>query len=336
MSVLPVRGAAALSWSRLPDIPDAQGLAGAFCGVSGGALVMAGGANIAGDVWADPLRKVWHDSVFVLEKPGGPWKAGFHLRQPCAYGVSVTVPDGVACFGGGDAGRNFPDAFLLRWRNGAVEQSPLPPLPRPCAFACGTTVGRTIYVAGGIESPDATEALHTFWSLDLAAPQAGWKELDPWPGPARILAMAGSADDTFFLFGGACLMPDVSGKKAVRAYLADAYAYSPPTGWRRLADLPHALAGGPSPAPSPSPGKLALVSGDDGKNVSFQPLRDHPGFPHETLVYHIASDSWETQQGPFSRATAPVAAWDGGFVIPNGEVRPRVRTPEVWFARPER
>src|ERR1043166_8747887 len=43
-----------LQWQKLPPIPDAEGFAGAFAGVSGGALIVAGGANIAGDKWAEP------------------------------------------------------------------------------------------------------------------------------------------------------------------------------------------------------------------------------------------------------------------------------------------
>jgi hypothetical protein len=36
-------------------------------------------------------------------------------------------------------------------------------------------------------------------------------------------------------------------------------------------------------------------------------------------------------ESPLSRATAPVVSWQGGTVIPNGEVRPGRRTPEVWM-----
>ena len=35
----------------------------------------------------------------------------------------------------------------------------------PTAAAC--SLANTFYLAGGIEKPDATNALNTFWSLDL-------------------------------------------------------------------------------------------------------------------------------------------------------------------------
>ena len=87
-------------WEKLPPIPDAEGFAGTFAGVSNGALIVAGGANIAGDKWAEPLRKQWYDSVFVLEKPDGKWRAGFVLPRALGYGVSVTTERGVVCIGG--------------------------------------------------------------------------------------------------------------------------------------------------------------------------------------------------------------------------------------------
>ncbi|MEQ1854455.1 MAG: galactose oxidase, partial [Chthoniobacteraceae bacterium] len=77
--------------------------------------------------------------------------------------------------------------------------------------------------------------------------------------------------------------------------------------------------------------RLLIVSGDDGTKVNFAPVREHPGFPRDVLAYATERDVWSVAgEAPFSRATAPVAEWRGGFVVPNGEVRPRVRTPEVW------
>jgi N-acetylneuraminic acid mutarotase len=76
------------------------------------------------------------------------------------------------------------------------------------------------------------------------------------------------------------------------------------------------------------------LNGDDGEQVSLRPLEKHPGFPRTALAYDPAANTWSTQEGvPFSRATVPVVEWNRGFVLPNGEARPRERTPEVWFAR---
>ncbi|MFN0127627.1 MAG: galactose oxidase [Verrucomicrobiales bacterium] len=332
ISVAAQEPAAAMNWSQLPKIPDREGFASPFAGVSGGALIVAGGANITGDRWKEPLTKKWYDSVFVLEKPDGKWRTGFKLPRPIGYGVSVTVNDGVLCFGGSDATRHYSSSFRLAWKGGKVRTTALPPLPQPCANACGALVGHTIYIAGGIATPTATTALHTFWALDLDAPEPIWVELDQWPGPERMLAVAGVYDGSFYLFSGAKLSVDADGKP-VREFLRDAYRYTPGQGWKQLAALPRAAVAAPSPAPVLG-SSLAIFSGDDGLNVTFQPVKEHPGFPRNTLLYDTEADAWTMlANGPFSRATAPVVSWLDRVVIPNGEVRPRVRTPEVWSLR---
>ena len=319
-----------LVWEKLPAIPDAEGFAGAFAGVSNRALIVAGGANIAGNKWAEPLRKKWYDSVFVLEKPEGKWRGGFVLPRALGYGVSVTTELGIACIGGSDSQQHHAECFRLEWRDGRIVTTALPALPRPCANMCGALVGSAIYVAGGIERPDATVALKTFWKLDLASAAPRWETLEPWPGPERMFAVAGVVGDSFFIFSGAKLSAGADGKQ-VREFLRDAYRFTPGKGWTRLADMPRAAVAAPTPALNAGGSRVLIVSGDDGSKVDFQPVREHPGFPRTVLAYDAERDAWSSAgEAPFSRATVPVVRWLGRDVIPNGEVRPRVRTPEVW------
>ncbi len=322
--------AAKMKWSQLPKIPDREGFAAPFAGVSGGALIVAGGANIVGDKWKEPFVKTWYDSIFVLPKPGGKWVSAGKLPRKVGYGVSITVNDGVLCFGGSDATEHLSSSFRLGWKDGKIKTTALPPLPHPCANACGALVGHTIYIVGGIETPTATTALHNFWALDLDAPEPIWVELDPWPGPERMLAVAGTYEGSFYLFSGVKLGADAEGKP-MREYLRDAYCFTPGHGWKQLADLPRAAAAAPSPAHFVESLGLLVVSGDDGLNVNFQPVKEHPAFPKNALAYDPTSDAWSILDPvPFSRATVPTVQWNDRLVIPNGEVRPRVRTPEVW------
>ena len=320
-------------WEKLPAIPDAEGFAGTFAGVSNGALIVAGGANIAGEKWGETFHKQWHDSVFVLEKPDGTWRSGFKLPRALGYGVSVTTERGVVCIGGSDSQRHHADVFLIEWRDGRIVTTALPALPKPCANACGALVEKVIYLAGGIETPDATTAMKTFWKLDLAAADPRWEAVEPWPGPERMLAVAGTVGNSFFIFSGAKLSAGADGKPA-REFLRDAYRFTPGKGWTRIADLPRAAVAAPSPALRGAGKRLLIVSGDDGANVSFTPVREHPGFPRDVLSYDPERDVWSRAGDvPFSRATVPVVRWLGRDVIPNGESRPRVRTPEVWAVK---
>jgi N-acetylneuraminic acid mutarotase len=325
------RSVSALQWEQLPSISDKQGFAGAFAGVSGGALILAGGANITGNKWGSDFHKKWYDSAFVLERPDATWQSGFKLPHPLGYGVSITTGNGVICIGGSDADRHYADVFLLSWTNGTLSTMKLPSLPRPCANACGALLNGRIYVAGGLEAPSDTHCLKTFWSFDLTSPASHWEQLKPWPGPPRMLAVAGVHEGAFYLISGVELRADASGKP-VRKYLRDAYAFTPGHGWRKLAPLPYAVAAAPSPAGDGN--CLLIFSGDDGSKITEPPSPRHPGFPRRTLAYNQAADAWIARPGlPFSRATTPTVEWRGHLVVPMGEVRPRERTTEVWWAK---
>jgi N-acetylneuraminate epimerase len=95
MFIAPMRVAAAAEvaaeterWAALPALPDPLGFAGPFAGTSGGALIVAGGANFpAGYPW-DGGKKVFHDRIFVLDEPEGPWRLS-DVRLPCAVGYGA-------------------------------------------------------------------------------------------------------------------------------------------------------------------------------------------------------------------------------------------------------
>jgi len=319
-----------LVWHELPPLPDKLGFAGPYVGTHNGALFVAGGANFPGKPPWEGGTKVWHDMVFILEKPDGAWKTAGRLPRPLGYGVSLSTKDGVVCIGGSDAQQHYADVFLLRWENGEIKTSPLPSLPKPCANLSGALLGNTIYVAGGIETPASTNALKTFWSLDLNAAQPRWQELEAWPGPARMLAVAAVQDKSFFLASGTELTGDAQGKP-VRSYLNDAYRYQPGRGWKRVADLPRAAVAAPTPAPALGQSTFLVLGGDDGSLVNFQPLDQHPGFPKTILAYHTITDTWKPLgEMPAAQVTTTLARWNGGWVMPTGEVRPGVRSPAVW------
>ena len=174
----------------------------------------------------------------------------------------------------------MPTCFRLEWKQGKLITTILPPLPLPVSFGCGALVGDTLYVAGGQDSPDATSALKKVFALDLAGAPSKWREIEPWPGPARILAVPASFDGAFWLMGGAELRLGDGGKSA-RWYLKDAYRYDPGKGWKRVADMPHAVVAAPSPAPATAHGPV-ILGGDEGTDVKTAPDR-HPGFSRHVL-----------------------------------------------------
>lgn len=319
-------------WKQLSPLPDKEGLAGTFAGVTQGKLLVAGGANFPeGKPWAGG-RKHFHDNIQILDKPDGRWRNAGRLQRPLGYGISVTHATGVICAGGSDGQRHYADAFRLESHAEHVINSSLPALPKPVAYACAALVGEVLYVAGGQEKPDANSTVKSVWSLDLGAAYANWKEVEGFPGSGRMLAVAASFDGAFWLMGGVDLVTDKNGK-AERHYLKDAYRYEPGKGWTRVADLPHPVAAAPSPCPADATG-FTILGGDDGSQVNINPEK-HPGFNSTVLHYDGKSGTWSaTGKLPAPRVTVPCVNWNSAWVIPSGEVRPGVRSPEVWMYSP--
>ena len=312
---------AAMSWTRLPDMPDARGFAGAFAGVQDGKLIVAGGTHFVDKMPWEGGTKVWYDTVFAFD---GEWKPAGKLPRANGYGVSLTTGQGMLIAGGGNATEHFREVFWLQ-----IPDAKLPPLPKPCAFMSGCVLDDVVYIAGGIETPTATTALNTFWSLDLKKPEAGWQELPPCPGGGRILSCMSAAEGRVWLFSGAALKAGADGK-AERVWLKDAWNYSTSAGWQKQPDMPRVAVAAPGPAPVVD-GSILIIGGDDGANVNFEPKSAHPGFPRDVLAFDVNSKTWsKAGEVPFSLVTTNAVIWNNEIIIPGGEARPGVRSPQVW------
>lgn len=314
-----------LSWSELPPIPDPRGFAGSFAGVSGDSLIVAGGTHFIDKMPWDGGTKVWYDTVYELKTPAGPWRVKGKLPKPNGYGVSLTTPDGLFIIGGGNATEHYRDVFSL------TTDAALPPLPKPCAFMAGCVLDDVFYIAGGIETPTATSAMNIFWALDLKKNNAQWEELPPCPGRPRILACMAAGEGAVYLFSGAALRADEDGKP-VREWLNDAWRYTQAKGWEKLPGLPRVSVAAPNPAPVID-GKILVIGGDDGANVDFEPKSKHPGFPRDILAFDLKTQSWsKAGEVPFSLVTTNTVLWGQRLIVPGGEARPGVRSPQVWSA----
>jgi N-acetylneuraminate epimerase len=320
------------SWRELPSIPDKEGFAGAFTGISGGALIVAGGANFPDKKPQEGGSKVWHDRAWVLETSDGPWRTVQPLSRPLGYGVSVTHGGGVVCVGGSDEQRHYSEAFRLTWSKNELVTSDLPPLPTTFANGCGALVGDWLYVMGGQETPQSTEAMSSTWRINLSAGNPRWESLADLPGPGRIFATAASVRGRFWVLGGAELFKGSDGKPA-RQYLTDAYVLDPNSGWSRIADLPAPVTAAPSPAPTDED-SFYLLGGDDGTQVGVDATK-HRGFSKRILRFDLDKGTWhDAGELPSPRVTVTCVIWNERWVIPSGEMRPGIRSPQVWTFEP--
>lgn len=358
-----------LKWDSLPDLPAPLGVAGPFVGVHNDALIVAGGANFpvqtGEDLWE--VEKVWHDDAWVLVKDdkGYQWKSGFKLKRAAGYGMCVSTDLGVVCLGGNDGKQTFADSFLLRWDNTTqkLKELPFPNLPEPCAYGAATVVDNTIYVAGGQTGLPLESATSHFWRLKLpdsieALRDAKWESLPAWPGPARAFNLTimqhNGFDNCVYVIGGRRQDTGVQGISGIIA-MGDVYEFNPKrydasaydvksgiyTGqdefanpWRKRSDAPKPTMAGTAITVGQS--HIMVVGGADGlllKRIEKEPefVKSHPGFEKVAWSYHTITDRWVNAGAiPQNHVTTPAVRWGDHYVVATGEIKPRVRTKQVW------
>jgi len=383
-----------IRWQEMPELPPGlnqerqPGVAGPFAGASNGVLLVAGGANFPDRPPWEGGAKAWKDDVFGFEPSSagsGRWSLSPSLRLPHAmgYGMSFSTPDGIVCAGGCDGQRCYREVFVLHWNPARreIELTSYPPLPAPLAMMSGAQVGQTLYLVGGQQEVAGAMPTRTFWSLDLTKrnrpDEFKWVELEPWPGPPRVVPVAAAQGSKLYLFSGR-----VQAEGRHTALLTDAFVFDPAAGsWTQLRDIQGErrdgtdgfclMAGVAMPV---GRSEILVTSGDRGslfmrlealdfraadarkRRAAASPvdraslqgeleaaLREkrelsvhHPGFGRDILIYETVSDRWRNggESPAPSQVTTVAVPWNDGWAIPNGEVRPAVRTPRVVWVQP--
>jgi SSS family transporter len=342
----------ALEWDRLPDLPDREGFAGVFSGVVSengeDFLVVAGGANFPdGRPWEDG-KKIYYDDIYVLPlKEGGEWeKSAATLPQAVGYGMSASLDDGSCWFMGGknDSGC-LRESYQVKVENGEVIVGRAPSLPVPLAEGLAAVVDGTLIVGAGT---NGDETIREFYSMN---DESEWETLG-WPEGARgrMYAVGGVKGGTFYLFGGRD-NADSEEEKEDRIFgldfLKDAWELNVSSGqWKRLADMPEARSAAPSMAVPAGASSFLMLGGVTvpflAEQVAARPElngqgMEHPGFPGAILSYNTVTDRWAEAgslplEGTFAPVTTPVVFWNGKVIIPTGEIKPGVRSPQVLIA----
>ncbi len=329
MKLFMMTSTSSLNWRQLPDIPDPEGFAGSYAGVHENILIVAGGANFPEKPLWEGGPKRWTNRIFALASPDAGWTEPASLPQPLGYGATASIPAGVLCIGGSNAGGAVSDVFLLRWNGTGIEIEQWPALPVTLTGHAAAVLDGKVYVMGGSINPGEQDAESRMWVLDTAAPSSGWREAPALPGRGRFLHQMAALDGRIYVLGGIGLKQGDG--KMVRDMLTEAWSYSPQTGWQPLADLPYTVAAAPTPAPVFA-GCIHLLGGDDATITGYTP-QNHPGFHNQSLVYTPAADSWHPGGSiGAARAVLPCAEWNGMAVIVNGEQRPGKRSNQIWAA----
>lgn len=354
-----------IQWEVIPPIPPAEGkavqfgVAGPTAGAHGNFMLVAGGANFED---AMPWRggtKLYHDEIFLLEmKSDGQlhWKqCSEKLPYPMAYAACVTLPQGVVSVGGENAEGPVSDVFLFSFADGKINSDRLPSLPEALTSSGATVAGEMVFVQGGLTASGASAA---FYSLDLESQDAGWQRLSDLPvqmSHSVVVSQSDGSELCIYVIGGR------NKTSEVHTFRSEVWKYSPSSAsWLKVSEIStgdghsFGLSAGTGVARGNS--QIVLFGGDKGvyfnqterfnhaletagdeqakKEIWARKdslLTNHPGFSKDILGFDTRTQTWTllgTVHGD-SPATTVAFGWKGRVMIPSGEIRPGVRTPNV-------
>lgn len=356
----PIRG---FLLEEFPPIPPVEGklvqpgLAGPVAGVCGDYLLVAGGANFEEEMPWRGGAKSYHDEIFLFRLEGDGdfvWtQAAESLPFPMAYPACLSFDRGVLCIGGENAEGPVSDVFLFLADSGKVTITRFPSLPMAITSPGAALIGKKVYVAGGLDSAGAVDH---FLVLQLDEEATRWQSLPPLPvamSHSVVVARSDGSETCIYVLGGRNKTTEV------HTFFSDIWKFKPSSAtWTREGEIapdgkPLALSAGTGIAAGKN--QIVLFGGDPGiwfnrteklnnaitvaedslKQRLLQEkdtlLSNHPGFTRDVLVFNTVNKNWikigEAEEG--FPATTTAFFWNDLVIIPSGEIRPGVRTPQI-------
>ncbi len=353
-----------LKQTQFPAIPPVlgdsvqPGLAGPVTGAHGNFVLVAGGANFENGLPWRGGRKKYHDEIFLMEKTASGelfWKQSpIKLPFAMAYPACLSTPEGVLSIGGEDQNGPVNQVFLLAFQDGKIRTETLPALPQAISSAGAAVIGTDVFVAGGLTPQGATSA---FYTINLQNKTNGWKVLPELPlalSHAVVVSQNDGEEACVYVIGGRNRTGEVSTfysavwkyKPSVQKWISEGdilsdgkkLGLSAGTGIAAGSDDILLFGGDPGIYFNRTErlnNAIEKASGEDEKQRLWKEkdemLSSHPGFSKDILSFNTRSKKWEkignlTDESP---ATTTAFMWNEMLVIPSGEIRPGVRTPNV-------
>ena len=326
-----------VTWSSLPALPDKEGFAGMYAGVSGGQLFCMGGANFPGKRPWEGGTKKWYSNIYRLDQSGKWFQLADTLPVPLAYGITISANNKIYLVGGNTDNVHTNRSFTLEWNGSRLLREELPSLPVPLANMAGALVNNLIILAGGSSAPTAVP-LRKCFALDLKEIKKGWFELPAWPGPERSYPTSAVVGNKFYLFSGERVGVNQNNEK-FRYIMQDAYCFTPKkvngrwTGeWKPIAPLPKGAVAAGNPLPVLRDGTILISGGVDALTALHTHQPTHPGMSNDYQLYNPKDDSWQliiNRDSIPARVTLPIVHWNQQWVFISGEIKPGIRTNSI-------
>lgn len=349
------------SWSISGKIPGdssgkpLSGLAGPVVGINNDILVIGGGANFPRGMPWDGGKKEYHSKIYAFRKAQDSLiniQQNIHLPYKLAYSANCSSDKGIVVAGGENGHGPLKTVLLLGWdkTRQQVVISHLPDLPQALTDGAIAVDNDIIYFAGGIGTDSVS---NHFYALSLKDTAAGWQILPSLPEPVShtVLYVQSNGEDTCAYL--------VGGRKEIRDSVSnlynEVYQFDLKTKhWSQKTSLPYPLSA--QTGVSWGDSSLLVFSGDEGrtfheteallmkisreKNQMKKKLlieeknnlqKNHPGYNGNVLLYNTHADEWtKTDSIPFpGQVTTTAIKWNNEIIIPCGEIRAGVRTPDI-------
>ena len=327
-----------------------NGVSGAFIGRVNGNIFTAGGCNFPENPMAPESRKKFYKGIYKAEETSeNNWRLIRVGSLPCpiAYGSAVSLPEGLLLMGGANEARSFDNVYLLSLdESGNVNISDYPSLPVKIDNASATVLNEKVYIAGGNINGEPS---NRFFVLDIKDYKKGWTELPAFPGNPRIQSVMASGknkneNEYIYLWGGFA----GKGENRDASLNTDGLRYDIKNArWEGIegpkdSDGDEVSLGGGCCAKINS-GKI-VITGGVNKDIFLAALKNqapdylsHPiewyNFNPNIFIFNLHNEEWDVLSvtKKAARAGAGMATTENGeIIILGGELKPRIRTPEVF------
>jgi cyclically-permuted mutarotase family protein len=352
-----------IQWDIAGVLPSTNGkslgFAGPVVGVINNMLIVGGGANFPDSMpWLGGKKK-YYDDLYVFKKNDRDSLVifkSFKLPFSLAYSANVSTNNGIVVAGGENENGISNKVLLIQWNEtmGNITVKNLPDLPFAITNASAAVHDHKIYLAGGEMTNEVSDH---FLSIDLNNVNAGWGRLSSLPKPIShtvMVVQSNEKNECVYLIGGR--------KKNVNSpsdLYSSAFQFDLKTNeWKEKRSLPYTSSAGTGVAVGTH--SILLFGGDNGatfhkteelifainkekdetrrKELDAEKIKlqsTHPGFCKQVLLYDTRKDEWKAAGciSYDSPVTTTAVKWNNKIIIPGGEIKAGVRTPQILSAK---
>lgn len=301
---------------QLPSLPGI-GLSGLYAGEIDGTLYVAGGCNFPDKPVTEGGKKAFYSDVWKLTD--GEWTLAGKLPEPSAYGAYISTDEGLMILGGANADGTVDSAWMLT----ADGVTGLQTLPKPLEQMAWCSFDGAIYLAGGLSNGTPSLEIYRLedgqWSVAAMLPRPLVQGIACIPGD-RLCVFGGFDPIAKEAVKGGCAFSledgSVSPLEADVTFVGSAALDGLACGGCNAEVFTHAL----------------NLPAEDVREYQLQPV-EYYKIRAQLLEYK--EDVWSAvaEHTALARAGAALARYHGGLVSVGGELKPGIRTPEVWMIK---